>query len=135
MAIAKVNLSVLFVLSMTAGGVRAADWTPIARFPDSGDTLLIDRSSIRAYGTTLQAWVIINYESPRADGARSQRSLLVLNCQTWETATRSWGFYSGKDAKVLIIDSITLRPDELSFLPAPPESAAHYILDFACRSS
>ncbi len=129
-----VRLSLFLALSMATIGVSAADWIRLSSNAD-GDTIFLDRGSIRNNGGILQVWTMTNLGTQRPDGTLSQKTAFLLNCQTWEAAVWSGVSYSAPNGEGQLLNHVTASPNEINYEPTIPDSSIDAILKFSCSSS
>ena len=111
-----------------------AEWIPLSTNPD-GDIFFIDKASIRKNAELMQVWTMANLGVPKSNGARSQKTAFLLNCQTWEWAVRAGVSYSEINGQGQIVNSISARPHEINYQPSIPDSVTDKVLSFVCSSS
>lgn len=129
----KSSLSFFIALVMTPASVLAADWVQFSS--TDGQAIFMDQSSARKIGGALQVWTLVNLTTPDPSGARSLSTAYLLNCETWESASRAGADHSEIDGKGKVIYSYTVRPDQIQYTPAMPGTVNDAMLRTGCGIS
>jgi hypothetical protein len=120
----------LALLLAVACGSAFAEWTRIGQ-SETGDTIYVDRSTIRTRENLVQIWYLYDLSHPPAgEKYVSVKAQSEFDCREGEYRAIAWNFYSKKMGGGDVVET---GSDVSKWTPVVPGTLVQQVFKVACR--